>query len=460
MSTRFSKPFSALRAMFSVLAILSWSACDPPRESFTRGAGANDAASVATVADAAKLPTSGDVVFAGGWTKGNASTLSAEFFDPTTRKFTSTGAMSASVGGHFAALLDSGDILVGGGFGGKAKFTKKTVSTAITGAATTFNQTYDPSTGLFSATNQNLSVGRVGATATTLVGGKVLIAGGTDSAGNPTNTAEVFDPISGTLSATTNNMDDPRSFHTATLLPSGTVLVAGGSLDDIGNLSLTADIYDPGTNSFTKTTGDMIADHAGGAAVVLTTGPDAGKVMIVGGAFGDSTALVATAFADLYNPTTKTFALTSGVMNDGRLFPTATVLANGDVLVTGGFANFFSTVSGSSGSLMSLFGSTLLSAELYDPVMGSFACVPGSGLGGSVCPAAMTIARAGHTATLFTAGPLMDKVLVAGGMGAKKPNLTSKELNAAEIYDPTANAFTKTGNMKKPRAFGTATLLP
>jgi uncharacterized protein (TIGR03437 family) len=62
----------------------------------------------------------------------------------------------------------------------------------------------------------------------------------------------------------------------------------------------------------------------------------------------------------------------------------------------------------------------------------------------------MTIARAGHTATLLPNG----KVLIAGGYSG------SAQLASAELYDPATGTFTRTGDMTVPRAGSKAVLLP
>jgi hypothetical protein len=448
-----------------VLATLAGSiitACDPPRsDMLSDSSGASASADVGgPVHSAAKVgkPKSGDVVLAGGWTTGGRSSATAEFYDPTTGKFTSTGSMATTAGALSADLLNSGEILVAGGFGGKSKFTKKTVSTKVTGAATKNLQTYDPTTGLFTSTTDALITARMGATATTLPSGKVLIAGGVDATGVPLNTAEVFDRGSGATVVTSNAMGSARAFHTATLL-SGKVLLIGGATDSTGNLTASADLYDPSTNKFTAT-GAMGTARGAHATVVLTSGPDSGKVLVVGGVIGSSAALSATQSAELYDPGTGKFTVVGAVMNDTRAFQSATVLANGDVLIVGGFSNFSSTVNGGTGSLMSLFGSTLKSAEIYDPTAVTFTCVPGKGLGGSVCKASMKMARAAHTATIFTAGPLAGEVLVAGGIGASAPNSTSTELSEAELYNPASNSFKKIANLKTARGLHVAILLP
>jgi hypothetical protein len=64
-------------------------------------------------------------------------------------------------------------------------------------------------------------------TATMLLDGKVLVAGGTN-VGGYLATAELFDPAAGTFVAT-GSMAVPREYYTATLLPNGNVLIVGGN---------------------------------------------------------------------------------------------------------------------------------------------------------------------------------------------------------------------------------------
>jgi Galactose oxidase, central domain len=463
------KLLAATRCVIAGLSIALLMACDPPRDltqqgltsdtvSATQEAGAQTGQAAAK---AGKVPVSGAVVLIGGWGKGNKATATAEFYDPSKGKFTRTGSMAVGAGMLSGALLDSGDILVAGGFGGKSKFLKKTVGQTITGSATNNLQTLDSGSGAFTAVNSTLMTARFGATATTLGNGKVLIAGGAGSNGTPTNTAELYDPSAGTTSATGNNMSSPRAFHTATLLGDGTVLLAGGGIDNIGDLTATADIYDPATNIFSST-GQMSVGRGAHAAVLLTDGPLAGQVLIAGGAVGSSTGLASISTAESYDPVGKTFSFLGSTMNDARAFHTATVLSNGDVLISGGFSNFFgATFNGANGSMAGLFGSNLSSAEIYDHTTGIFSCVGGTnGTGGGVCSAAMKLGRGGHSATLFTSGPLAGQVLIAGGLGAKKPNSKAKELKEAELFNPTGNTFTKTGNLKAARGLHVAILLP
>lgn len=66
----------------------------------------------------------------------------------------------------------------------------------------------------------------------------------------------------------------------------------------------------------------------------------------------------------------------------------------------------------------------------------------------------MNAQRAAHTATLLSDG----KVLIAGGF--QEEGTSEVAIASAEVYDPTTNTFTPTGDMNEPRDGQTATLLP
>ena len=89
----------------------------------------------------------------------------------------------------------------------------------------------------------NLIAARTWHTATRLLDGRVLIAGGsTGWGGNPLNSAEIYDPATRTFTLT-GTMQYARTLHAATLLPDGKVLITGG-------YSATAEIYNPATGTF------------------------------------------------------------------------------------------------------------------------------------------------------------------------------------------------------------------
>jgi hypothetical protein len=118
------------------------------------------------------------------------------------------------------------------------------------------------------------------------------------------------------------------------------------------------------------------------------------------------------------------FTLT-GSMNTARSSHTATLLNNGQVLVTGGVDST---------------GADLASAELYDRATASW-----SNTG------SLATSRRDHTATVLGDG----LVLVAGGF-----NLADGELQSAEVYDPGIGTWTETAPMTVGRSSHTATYLP
>ena len=120
-------------------------------------------------------------------------------------------------------------------------------------------------------------------------------------------------------------MLEPRSGHSATLLLNGKVLIAGGMRRN-QDFYRSAELFDPTTGKF-QATGEMNLARVGQAAVLLRSG----KVLIVGGWVGHG----GTASAELYDPGTGKFSVL-GKMTSRRGRPSATLLNNGDVLIAGG----------------------------------------------------------------------------------------------------------------------------
>lgn len=269
-----------------------------------------------------------------------------------------------------------------------------------------------PAPGSFTATG-SMTVARDDFTATLLGNGKVLLAGGMGV--GILASAELYDPLAGTFSAT-GSMAAARTGHTATLLPDGRVLIAGGAGDDgYGDTIASVELYDPLSGTFAAV-GDMIASRLNHTATLLANG----TVLIAAGtSIADQGETATTlASAELYDPLSGTFSPT-GDMTAERSGHTATLLGNSAVLVVGGDSNG-------------------ASAEVYDPSAGTFAAT-----------GSPTVARQNHTATLLDNGA----VLIAGG----SDGITA--LDSAESYDPATGSFAATAAMTLSRLAHTATLL-
>ncbi|MCP4284336.1 MAG: hypothetical protein GY792_07795 [Gammaproteobacteria bacterium] len=143
-----------------------------------------------------------------------------------------------------------------------------------------------------------------------------------------------------------------------------------------------------------------------------------GRVLVAGGYDASYNTI---ASAELYDPATGLWTAT-GSLNTAHTNHTASVLADGRVLVAGGYDG-----SGSSAS-----------AELYDPATGLWTAT-----------GSLNTGRHFHTASVLADG----RVLVAGGYDA------SGYLASAELYDPATGVWTATGSLNTARRQHTASVL-
>jgi Galactose oxidase, central domain len=410
---------------------------------------------------AVPLPVAGDVLLAGGMGAGRAkfkTIAKTEYYNPLKRAFFVTGTMpvtGAALAASPVASTPGAKIVAFGGLSGMSHATINLLS--FTGLVMASAETYDPSTGKWTAGSNSMSSSRAGATATLLPSGKILIAGGFNSSELALNTAEIYNPADGTFVATDNNMTNPRAFHTATLLLNGKVLLDSGLTNNTGDLSSTADIFDPnaGTHGTFTTSTSTAGSRAGAVAVLFPSGLLAGKVLITGGDVCTSTVEVCSGMTiDLYDPVKDIFTFPA-VMHEFRMNHTATLLKDGTVLIAGGI-----DVTASLGMGTVLGNSALTtfsrSAEIFDPATVTLSCVGGPGATGGCAPT-MTHTRAGHTATLLNDGT----VLIAGGFASygRPPFQMGAATTSAETYDPVAKTFKKTMPMHTARGAQTATLL-
>ncbi|MGQ0551781.1 MAG: Kelch repeat-containing protein [Planctomycetota bacterium] len=275
---------------------------------------------------------------AGGITTSYGSS-SVELYDTRDEGLTAQPSLLQPRTGHSATLLNDGRVLVVGG------------ADEVLGEPTNTAEIRDPVTGVWTAVGNLVNGPRALHRATLLQDGRVLITGGTDNFISPTDiilgaqkTTEIFNPVTNTFSAGPN-MTIHRLGETATALPDGNVLITGGFTKVLGFIPLITSNYETynfsaGNPGSFSSTGTMGAPNGrfGHAAVAL---PD-GSVLVVGGASG----------ADPLDPapeqtwerwTESTGFMGTNPLNDGRILPTVDLLTDGRVLIAGGARGGFTT---------------------------------------------------------------------------------------------------------------------
>ena len=247
---------------------------------------------------------------------------------------------------------------------------------------------------------------RSGHSATLLPDGKVLIAGGMRRNQDFYRSAELYDPVTGKFQPT-GEMTIQRVGQVAALLRSGKVLIAGGWIGH--GCTDSAELYDPATGKFTPLSSRMTTRRGDANATLLANG----DVLITGGSDHDTPGGIAS--AEVFHPDTLIFQ-TTGTMHDGRVSHTSTLLEDGRVLIAGGRGDRVNA-----------------SAELYNPKTGRFT-ETGS----------LITARYKHTAGLLSDG----RVLIAGGSDERD---WQGSLSSAETYDPHTGKFTSTSSLNDSR---------
>jgi hypothetical protein len=287
-----------------------------------------------------------------------------------------TGSMGTPRENPTAVRLQDGRVLVVGGYSGPSGYAQRLTSAEL----------YDPATGTWFATGSN-SKPLVENAAMLLVDGTVLVQVGDDPS-SPSG-AEVYDPATGTWTATGPMVRDSDG-GTLTVLRDGRLLAGGDG----------PQVYDPATGTWTAT--DPMVRYSGGDTFTVLRD---GRVLDWAG-------------AQMYDPNTGTW--TAAEKRKGEGFGAAAVLlSDGKVLVAGGTGfklpdNYFD----------------LDSAEVYDPVTGSWTAI------------ASMHAKANPTAAFLQPD---GKVLVMSPGGA-------------EVYDPSTGTWTAFPG-RPGSEYGTATLL-
>lgn len=222
--------------------------------------------------------------------------------------------------------------------------------------------------------------------------------------------------VSNVWMATGSLTEARQEGFSATLLANGKVLVTGGTGDNVNIIDSMAgaELYNPITHLWSAT-GSLAVARTYHTATLLANG----KMLVAGGQGSNGSAL---ASAELYDPATNTWSA-AGSLAAARRVHAATLLSNGMVLVTGG---------------LGADNAALKSAELYDPATNTWSAA-----------GSLSVARSWHTQTLLANG----KVLVAGGVG-------SDFLASAELYNPATNTWSSAGTLVTGRGYHTACLLP
>ncbi|MDI3284233.1 kelch repeat-containing protein [Polyangium sp. 15x6] len=260
----------------------------------------------------------------------------------------------------------------------------------------------------------------------------LLVTGGVGMAGAPLSSAEIYFPLERSFAIVGSSMNDARSHHTATNLAddgSGKVAIVGGR----GTLGLPLDgveIYNPQSGMFTTKPAMHMSWHREGHTATLLAN---GRLLLAGGTASTDPVLItpqSTNSVEIFEPLTETTTeLLVGKMKAARTAHAALRLSSGEVLLTGGFgtADF-----------------ALFTAERFDPLTQQF----------QFTASQMSASRARHTMTLLEGGD----VLVAGGINATKKPATVRQ--TAEIYSAATNDFGQQAlDMLEARAGHTSTRL-
>jgi hypothetical protein len=235
-------------------------------------------------------------------------------------------------------------------------------------------------------------------------------------------------------------MNVPRVASTASLLPNGNILIAGG-MDDLDclapdNVLATTELMLSSKGPQYAVGGSMSVARASHTATVMANG----KVLIAGGINGAGTIMND---AEVYDPATNTFASVLGSFMTARYNHTATLLNSGVVLLCGG---------------QTAGGGATPTCNYFTPTNGVEPSGPTCPTAGGCFTGAPTLAlpRALHTATLLKDG----KVWFAGGW-SNDPRVagTNGWIPTTEKFNPVTQAFGSAASLFEARGYHTATMM-
>lgn len=219
-------------------------------------------------AHGASILPDGSVLVSGGGYGQKKAIDSTEIFDAGTSTFRPGSSMLEPRLFHASIGLEDGRVLIAGGWGGRGDRGHLLASAEF----------YEPRTRRFMRAGSMRSL-RYAPSATLLLDGRVLFAGGYSPTNVPMQTAEIFDPATGVFRPV-GSMARCRIFHAAILTASGLVVVAGGENPASGLQSL-AEVFDPVAERFVPFA--ALVGHRWGLAGVLLLD---GRILLTGGRDG------------------------------------------------------------------------------------------------------------------------------------------------------------------------------
>lgn len=249
-------------------------------------------------------------------------------------------------------------------------------------------------------------------------------------------TTEIYD-IKNDAWITGPIMQAPHTLHQVTELPDGRILVTGG-LDGSQAPQDTAEVYVPSTNSF-KLVSKMNSKRSGHRALVLESGPNKGKVLVIGGFTlpaqpGNFLTILnsTTTTTEIWDPKTDKWTPGPNLSVPRSSFETYT-RPDGKILICGGvgWIRFLGI------KVPTIFNTT----DLYDPATNKI--TPGP---------AMKTPHAAYAHLDLGNG----RFGVFGGGDQISLTNPGRATKACEIYDARTNGWTRIGDLKEARAFADA----
>lgn len=247
----------------------------------------------------------GNVLAIGGDNQTNFELKSCEIYNWKDNTWTVTDSLKIDHHRGAAIKLLDGRVLVAGGT-----------------SAGTVSELFDPVTKTWAKAGDMTFVHGEGMSLTLLANGEVLAVGGTSN----NRAAEVFSPRTNTWTKIASSTKNSRQYSASVLLPNGKVLLAGASYFSTVD-QLSAELYDPTSNTFTATS-NLLINSAADQLVML----DNGKALLYG--VGDIFTSNTKVFQE-FDPATGLW--TSGNTNFvGNSDYTITRLDNDKFLIVGG----------------------------------------------------------------------------------------------------------------------------